>query len=97
MQTLQRLSFAVLRKARCSQPSKSHSAETDADDLEALLDSYDQAARADKQAIERTQKKDKKPSSMKELRTEGLNNPLTAENRSGFIQLACPSSGTSVH
>lgn len=66
----------------CSQPSKAQSqAAEDTDDLDALLDSYDQAAQADKKAVEQLQKKERKPASMTELRTEGLANPLTADNR----------------
>ncbi|KAK9846087.1 hypothetical protein WJX84_007175 [Apatococcus fuscideae] len=59
----------------------------DTDELDALLDAYDKAAQADKQAVERTRKEEKKPASMKELRAEGLANPLTAENR-GFQLLS---------
>lgn len=54
------------------------------DELDALLDSYDQAAQADKQKVEAAQRVDKKrPTSMKDLRAEGMANPLTAANRSG--------------
>ena len=52
------------------------------DELDDLLDSYDQAAQADKQKVEAAQKVEKKvPTSMKDLRAEGLANPLTASNR----------------
>ncbi|KAK9843568.1 hypothetical protein WJX84_008409 [Apatococcus fuscideae] len=58
------------------------------DELEALLDTYEQAAQADKQKVEDAQKEEKrKPTSMKDLRAEGLANPLTASNR-GFQLLS---------
>lgn len=68
---------------RCSKQAQEAARQTeDTDELDALLDAYDKAAQADKQAVERTRKEEKKPASMKELRAEGLANPLTAENRS---------------